>query len=54
MGEFLRILKIRKILVVLITVVSFNYFFMELGYHGIWDLYLQEKYSEDIRNQLIL
>ncbi len=27
---------------------------MELFYHGVWDLYLLEKYQSDIRNQLIL
>ena len=52
--EFLRIIKIRKRLIAAITLVALNYFIMELFYHGAWDLYLLEKYSSDIRNQLAL
>ena len=37
-----------------ITLVSVNYFIMEFLFHGLWDLYLQNFYSGDIRNQLKL
>jgi hypothetical protein len=50
LAEFKRMIKIRKMLVSAITGVSYLYFVLELCYHGIWDLYLQDKYSEDIRN----
>ena len=37
-----------------ITLVAVNYFIMEFLFHGLWDLYLQNIYSGDIRNQLKL
>jgi hypothetical protein len=52
--EFLRIIKLRKRLIAAITLVALNYFILELFYHGAWDLFLLEKYSSDIRNQLAL